>query len=109
MSLQDVTFTKTADGKYEKAHYLGTEISALDLQGTVMRMQVFCSPRVWNKFERWVKIGGADGTEPNLEKGNRFFTILFYEKYIPNAEWEMDEDVPGEWDEAVEDLLDTLQ
>ena len=55
-------------------------------------------------FLRW--IGGRDA--PNLDKGNQFFTILFCLKYHPNDKWEMDEDVEGEWDAAVESLMDQL-
>jgi hypothetical protein len=51
-------------------------------------------------------LGGRDA--PNLDKGTQFFTILFCLKYHTNDEWEMDEDVAGEWDAAVESLMDQL-
>ena len=110
MSLQDVTFTKTADGKLKMAHYMGKDIGAMDLQGTALRMRFFCSEAVWNKFEHWVTSGDAQG-EPDLDKGNKLFAILFYQNYMPNTEWEMDDDDArtGEWDAAVEALLETLQ
>ena len=104
MKLSDVTFTLSATGKITVAHYAGIDVEAVDLQGTLLRVQTFCSTSTWNIFLRW--IGGRDA--PNLDKGNQFFTILFCLKYHPNDEWEMDEDVEGEWDAAVESLMDQL-
>ena len=43
-----------------------------------------------------------------LTKVISFSQSCFCLKYHPNDEWEMDEDVEGEWDAAVESLMDQL-
>ena len=50
MKLSDVTFTLSATGKITVAHYAGIDVEAMDLQGTLLRVQTFCSTSTWNIF-----------------------------------------------------------
>ena len=86
--------------KITEAEYNGVTASSHDLMGTVMHMQVYLSPSVWETFCQYVNQGRSF---PDIEKGTKFQTILFVHKYHPGAEWEMD--TTEEWDKAVLELL----
>ena len=75
-----------------------TTVEALDLRGTLFQLWMHCSGPVRNEFNRTFD-NGEDAVKSGLCLG-----ILFYEHYIPNAEWNMDENTE-QWDSAVLDVL----
>ena len=75
-----------------------TTVEALDLRGTLFQLCMHCSEPVRNEFNRAFD-NGEDAVESGLCLG-----ILFYEQYIPNTEWNMDENTE-QWDDVVLDVL----
>ena len=91
--------------KIVSVEFAGVTVQSLDLVGTMLRMQLYCSPAMWATWSRWV--GGTDG--PDISKGSQFHAILFVQHYYNNEdEWAMD-DTAADWDQAVGDLLTSLE
>ena len=90
--------------KIVSVEFAGITVQSLDLIGTMLRMQLYCSPAMWAMWSRWV--GGTDG--PDICKGSQFHAILFVQHYHNNeAEWAMD-DTAADWDQAVGNLMASL-
>ena len=59
--------------KIVSVEFAGVTVHSLDLVGTMLRMQLYCSPAMWARWSRW--IGGED--DPDIRKGSQFHAILF--------------------------------
>lgn len=92
----------TGQNKITAVEYKGVFVRALDLCGTMMKIDVHCSKAVFSRYKAFL---GADVGLPDLVKAAKFQCILFVEKYHPGAEWEMDDETK-EWDKEVSALLD---
>jgi hypothetical protein len=96
---------ETGPLKIVSVEFAGVTVSSLDLTGTLLRMQLYCSPAMWARWSRW--LGGADG--PDIHKGSQFHAIMFVLHYYNNEdEWAM-ADTAADWDEAVGELMTTLE
>ena len=72
-------------------------VHGVDLEGTLLHLWAHVSTPV---RERWMSTFGfgADKTRSAI-----FLAILYYEKYLPEAQWVMSDDG---WDEPIIELLD---
>ena len=97
--------TEPVPFKIVSVEFAGVIVQSLDLVGTMLRMQLYCSPAMWAMWSRWV--GGING--PDICKGSQFHAILFVQHYYNNEdEWAM-EDTSADWDQAVGDLMASLE
>ena len=95
---------ETGPCKIVGVEFAGVTVSSLDLTGTMLRMQLHCSPAMWARWSRW--LGGAN--RPDIHKGSQFLAIMFVLHYNNNKdEWAM-ADTAADWDEAVGELMKTL-
>jgi hypothetical protein len=86
---------------------LGVEmiVKASDIIGTALHAQSICSPTVLDAVSRFA-LHGHHGV--NNGKLACFHAKLFIKHYLPETQWEFDEDADG-WDAAVLAMLDEME
>ena len=77
-------------------------MSAQNLIGAMLHMNVRCSVAVYQRFLEFVK---DDAGEDDVEKAAKVKAILWVENYYEGRQWSVDDD-QGLWDKAVRLLLD---
>lgn len=80
----------------------GIFVSAQDLCGTMMVLDIRTSKPVYQRFLRFFESGFG---RHDFKKAAKVQAILWVENYYPDAEWSMD-DNQELWDEALNALLD---
>ena len=88
--------------KISAIQYNDKLVSAFNLIGTMLHMNVRCSAVVYQRFLEFIK--DAAGHD-DFEKAAKVKAILWIEKYHDGCQWSMDEDREL-WDKAVSLLLD---
>ena len=88
--------------KISGVQYNNLLVTAQNLIGTMIHMNIHCSKAVYQKFLEFTK---DDAGEDDVEKAMKVKAILWVEHYYPGSQWSMD-DRGSEWDEAVSTLLD---
>ena len=92
--------------KITSVKYNDIVVDAHDLLGTYMHMTQHCSHDVLERLARWMT-GGVRSSLPDLGKAAQFEGLLYISKYLPQDEWEMDEDQQL-WDKAVLELMEEV-
>jgi cytolysin (calcineurin-like family phosphatase) len=106
MKLEAMKLVYNPEGKCCGVAFVGdgVQVKEADLMGTSMHLHVRCSPEVQHEVDRCLCNGSADPEDLDFVKSAFFFAILFKNKYMPGAEWEMDEDMHS-WDAAALSLV----
>ena len=88
--------------KISAIQYNDKLVSAQNLIGTMLHMNVACSVAVYQRFLEFIK---DDAGEDDVEKAAKVKAILWVENYYEGRQWSMD-DKRESWDKAVSFLLD---
>lgn len=99
--INPIIFEVGEDGKFTALKVDGHRVSATDILGTVMRIQLFCSPHVKQMMHTWgASEQHPDGSMEQSLQMSAFAANVFVQKYVPTSSWPM-EDVQALWDLAV--------
>lgn len=78
-------------------------VKSIDIMGAGVHCQMFCSPRVVHQLNRFAMQGQNES-----ELMACFHASLFIKHYLPETQWEFDEDTDA-WDTGVMAMITDMQ
>ena len=89
--------------KIRGVQYKDKLVTAQNLIGAIVNLNVHCSAAVYRRFLAFSKDGSG---QCDIEKAAKVKAILWAEHYYQGNQWSMDDGKKDSWDVAVSTLLD---